>query len=89
MARCRLDTTERDQLRAAVDVVCDVAGFETTVAERDLADLVALIGEQPPREMVRAVLALADHNVLTTAGGSELRSDESRCGRHRRDQSNV
>ncbi len=89
MARCGLHPAERDQLRATIDVTCDVVGFEATVAERDLADLVALLGEQPPREMVRAVLAFADHHVLSAAGGSELCGHEPRRGRHRRDQRNV
>ena len=42
---------------------CDRVGLDPPVAERNLPNLVPLVLEQPPREVVRAVLALADHDV--------------------------
>ena len=85
MSRRRLHPAERDELRRFVDVSGDVVRFEPAIAERDLADVVALLGEQALREVVRAVLAFADHEILSRTGWSELGGDEPGCSRHRRD----
>ena len=59
------------------------------MTERDLADVVALALELPPREVVRAVLPLADDDVVTGRGGAELGRDQSGSRRQRRDQRDV
>ena len=59
-----LHAAERDQHGAVVDAGRDVVGLQPAVAERDLPHVVALVREQPPRIMVRAVLAFADDDVL-------------------------
>ena len=89
MARCALHCAERNQYGPRVDVTRDVVDFQSTVAERHLANLIPFGSEQPPREMVRAVLALADDNVLPALGRGELRSDEAGSCGHRRDQGDI
>jgi hypothetical protein len=51
MARGALDTAEGDESRAGVDVSGESLGLEAAVVERDLADLVALAGQLPPRPL--------------------------------------
>ncbi len=89
MAGGRLHATERHQARAGVDALLDVVRLEPAAAERDLADVVALALEQPPREVVRAVLPLPDDDVVAGGRGAELRRDQAGRRRHRRDQRNV
>ena len=67
----------------------DVVGLEPAVAERHLPDVVALAGELPPREVVRAVLALPDDDVLARGRRAELGGDQTGRRRHRRDQRDV
>ena len=67
----------------------DVFGLESAVAERDLTDVVALAGQLPPGEVVRAVLPLPDHDVVARAGWAELGSNQAGGRGHRRDQRDV
>ena len=89
MARGALDTAEGDESRAGVDVLGESLGLQAAVVKRDLADLVALAGQLPPREVVRAVLLLADHDVLGARCLTQLRGHQACRGRHRRDQRNI
>ena len=89
MAGGRLHAAERHQARAGVDALLDVVRLEPAAAERDLADVVALALEQPPREVVRAVLPLPDDDVLAGGRGAELGRDQPGRRRHRRDQRHV
>ena len=84
-----LHRAERHQRRAAVDPFGNVGGLQTAVAERDLADVVALAREQSPREVIRAVLAFADHDVLPVFGPAELGRHQTGRTRHRRDQGDI
>ena len=89
MSSCGLHSAERDQYRSLIDESCNVVGLEPPISERHLPDLVLLGRKHPPRVVVRAVLALADHHVLSSAGPAELCSYQARRCRHRRDQGDV
>ena len=75
--------------RSLIDAWRDVIGLQPTVSERDLPNLVSLARQQPPRIVIRAVLALADHDVVPPARGAELCSHQAGRGGHRRDQGDV
>ena len=85
----RLHAAEGDQHGAPVDPLLDVVGLEPAVAERHLPHVVALAGEQAPGEVVRAVLALADHHVLAGRRRTQLRRHQPGRGRDGRDQGDV
>ncbi len=89
--RCpsRLHAAECDQHGASIDVARDVIGLEPAGSKGNLANLVPLPRKEAPREVVRAVLALADHDVVPAARRAELGCHEAGSGGHRRDQRNI
>src|SRR3954454_20114120 len=89
MARRGLDRAQCHQLGSVVNVPGHLIGLESAIAERHLAHLVSLASEQAPGEMVRAVLTLANDDVLPGTRRSELRRNQTGRRRYRSNQSDV
>jgi hypothetical protein len=75
-ANCAGDLAESPDIgpvtSRALDRTGNIHGFQTTVTEGNLAHLVALVGQEPPREVIGAVLAFPDDDVRTRRCRTEL-----------------